>query len=226
MVESVLHARLAQDALQFGEYNTWENWHLITKKLEIDPPEPKTNYIDLGGVSGTIDLTEALSERPVFKDRKLTATFWTRQGTRQERESLLQQVVEAIHGRRLKMLVPDYPGGYFLGRITVKGIVRQNSYTEFSVEAVCDPWRYAMEETVTTYTVDGDTEETIHNSGVAVLCPDITVTGTVTFTCNGVTTTASDGAYKIATFKLSEGENVIGLSGSGTLTLKYREATL
>lgn len=214
------------DSLWFGEHNTWQNWHLFTTKLEIDPPEVKTNYIELGGANGTVDLTEALSERPVYKDRKIVATFWTRRGDRQERERLLQQVTEAIHGRRMKIRVPDYPGGYFMGRITVKGIVRKNAYTEFSVEAVCDPWRYDNEETVRTYTVNGAQEVALYNYGAATLCPDIAVTGTVTFTCNGVTTTASDGTYKIATFKLFEGENIIGLSGSGTLTLRYRRATL
>lgn len=214
------------DSLWFGEYNTWQDWRLFTTKLEIDPPEVKTNYIELGGANGTIDLTEALSERPVYKDRTIKATFWTRQGDRQEREQLLAQVTAAIHGRRLKIRVPDYDGGYFLGRITVKRIIRQNAYTEFDLEAVCDPWRYDNEETVTTYTVDGDSEVSLYNYGVATLCPDITVTGTITFTCNGVTTRASDGSYKVATFKLFEGENIIGLSGSGTLTLKYRRATL
>lgn len=214
------------DALQFGEYSTWETWHLFTTKLEIDPPKVKTNYISLGGTNGTIDLTEALSERPVYEDRKLLASFWTRRGSRQEREQLLQQITGAIHGRRMKIWVPDYSDGYFMGRIAVKGIVRKNAYTEFSVEAVCDPWRYDNEETVLTYNVDGVQEISLSNTGVAVLCPDITVTGTITFTCNGVTTTASDGSYKVATFKLFEGENLISLSGSGTLTLRYRRATL
>lgn len=214
------------NSLCFGKYNTWNNWGLITTALVIEPPELKTNYIDLGGVSGTIDLTEALSEQPVYKDRRLKATFWTRQGTRQEREQLLQGVLRAIHGRKLKITVPDTPGSYFFGRVAVKEVTRHERHLQFSIEAICDPWRYDNNFSKHSYTVDGTQEIKLYNHGVAVLCPDITVTGTVTFTCNGVTTTASDGTYKIATFKLFEGENIIGLSGSGTLTLRYREATL
>lgn len=213
-------------AIQFGPYNTWINWQLMLTGKDFSPPEVKTNYVEIDGADGDIDMTEALAGRPTYRNRTFSASFITDEGSYEEREQCLSDLVGKLHGRKMKIVDQDDTERYIYGRISVKTAKNHPAYADIFVEAICDPWRYDNEETVVTYTVDGEQEITLYNYGVATLCPDITVTGTVTFTCNGVTTTASDGTYKIATFKLFEGENIIGLSGSGTLTLKYRRATL
>lgn len=213
-------------AFNFGQHNTWIDWHLLLTDKEISPPEIKSNYIELDGVSGTVDLTEALAGKPVYKDRSLYATFFTDEGTYEERERMISQITNRLHGRKMPIVEPDDLTHYFSGRVWVKHTRNHITYAEVEIEAVCDPWRYDNEETVRTYTVNGAQEVALYNYGAATLCPDITVTGSITAACNGVTTSMTDGTYKIATFKLFEGENIIGLSGSGTLTLKYRRATL
>ena len=213
-------------SIQFGIFDTWIYWKLILTEKSFAPPEIKTNYVEIDGADGEVDLTEVLASRPVYRSRPYYASFITDEGTWEEREKLLSDLVSKLHGRKMRIIDPDDTERYIYGRVSVKTAQNHPTYASISVEAICDPWRYDNKETEVTYNVDGVHEIALYNYGVATLCPNITVTGTVTFTCNGVTTTASDGTYKIATFKLFEGENVIGLSGSGTLTLKYRRATL
>lgn len=212
----------------FDEYHTWTDWKLLLTEKNISVAEVKTNYMEMDGASDPIDLSEVLSGEPVYGNRTIYASFFTDEGSYDDRTILLSCIVNRIHGRKVKIVEPDNLEHYFLGRITVKSTHNYPTYAQIEVEAICAPWRYEHEETVNFFAVDSDVAEefTLCNSGRKTICPDITVTGSITVTCNGVTTSMTDGSYKIATFKLFGGENIIGLSGSGTLTLKYRRATL
>lgn len=213
----------------FGNYNTWTDWGLIlTAKDDIEPPDPKTNYVEIDGMSGSLDLSEALAGEPTYKDRTISASFCACEGSYDERRALLRTITAALHGRKMKIMEPDDPDHYFYGRLQVKNIKHSVVLSEFSIEATCDPWRYELYETV--HTIDVSTQEPsdifLYNNGMKTACPDITVTGQVTFTCCGVTSEATDGSYKVTTFKLYPGENVIQVAGSGSLILTYRGADL
>lgn len=212
----------------FGNHNTWSDWGLILTKKEISLPTPKTNYVAIDGMSGSLDLSEALAGEPTYEDRTISADFFTDDGSYNERQSLLRSIIAALHGRKMKIIEPDDPDHYFYGRVTIKKTVEKLVCAEFSVECKCDPWRYEHSETVQTIEVNSQepVDVPIYNTGVKTACPDITVTGEVSFTCCGVTSSATDGTYKVTTFKLYSGGNVIQVSGNGTLTLRYRRADL
>lgn len=213
----------------FGSYNTWNDWGLIlTAKNDLEPPKVKTNYVDIEGMSGSMDLSETLTGEPTYEDRTFSASFCACDSSYEERHALLNAIISAIHGRKMKIIEPDDPNHYLFGRVTVKNVNHKVSYSDFTVEMRCDPWRYEHEETVQVIEVSSNNpvDVPIYNGGRKTACPDILVSGQVTITCCGVTSEATDGSYKVTTFKLYQGENVIQVSGSGTLTLTYREAVL
>lgn len=215
-------------ALMLGDFNTWSDWELILTRLEIAPPEVKTNYVDIEGMDGALDLTEVLSGEPTYKDRPVRAGFCASEGIHEDRVSLFDAIAAAIHGRKLRIVEPDHPNHYFLGRISVKDVLLRQTYGEFSIEAICEPWRYSNQKTVVEIPVESSEPVAVEvcNGGRKTVCPSIAVAGSVTFTCNGVTSSASDGTYKVLTFRLAQGSNTIHVSGSGSLTLTYREAVL
>lgn len=213
----------------FGNYNTWNDWGLIlTGKTDLEPPVVKTNYVAIEGMSGSLDLTESLSGEPTYEDRSFSASFCACDSSDEERHALISTITSAIHGRKMKIMEPDDPNHYLYGRVAVRDVNHTVSYSDFAVEMRCDPWRYANAETEQTIPVNSNApvDVRIFNNGRKTVCPDIEVSGQVTFTCCGVTSSATDGKYKVSTFKLYQGENVIQVSGSGTLTLTYREAVL
>ena len=57
----------------FDKYNTWADWDLIVTAKDITPPEPKTYYVELDGMSGSLDLSESLSNEICYEDRELKA---------------------------------------------------------------------------------------------------------------------------------------------------------
>lgn len=207
----------------FDKYNTAYDWGLLLTAKDLTPPEPKTNYVQLDGMSGSLDLTEALTGEVPYNDRTLTASFMATEGTFDERVALLREITKALHGRKVRIVDPDDPQHYLLGRTNVKP-VQAPSYLELTIEATCDPWRYAINETERR--VDAPADVVIRNDGSQTVCPVLTVTGSVSITVNEATTELDEGSYKITDLRLKPGVNVIGVAGSGSVTFSYREADL
>ena len=208
--------------------NTWYDLRLIVTAKTIGDAEPKTNYVKLDGMSGSLDLSEALTGEITYNDRTITATFWTDYGNRRDREALLRKVTASLHGRKIKIVEPDDPNHYFNGRVKIKSKANKLAYAEFTIEATCEPWRYANEESVRRVDVNTSTvtDVVINNNGVKTLNPTVTVTGSVEITYNGAKTVLTDGTYKVADIRLRQGVNIIGVSGVGSVSFIYREADL
>lgn len=208
------------------KYNTWYDWRLTLTAKDVTAPEAKTNYVSIDGMSGTLDLSEALTGDVLYNDRTVTASFWSSEGTFQERATLLKTVTAALHGKKVQIVEPDDPEYYFLGRIKIKSVEQDQVHIAFTIEATCEPWRYAVEETERRVDVNGDLDAVINNTGVKTLTPTLTVTGTVYVTFNGNTTKLTAGTWKITDLRLAQGVNVVKLSGWGSVTFTYREAGL
>lgn len=210
------------------KFNTWYDWRLILTSKKITPPNPKTKYVEIDGMSGSLDLSESLTGEITYDDRTITATFWTDNGTRKDREKLLRDIRIALHGRKIKIIEPDDTEHYFYGRVKIKSESNITAYAEFSIECTCDPWRYTLNDSVRN--VDVNSEKVINviinNNGIKTLSPIIIVTGNVKIIHNNIETNLSDGDYKISDIKLRHGVNIIGVSGAGTVKFTYREADL
>lgn len=206
------------------KFNTWFDWHLILTGKDITPPEPKTNYIELDGMNGSMDLSETLTGEITYKDRTVTATFWTDYGNVNDRYNLFREITTALHGKKIKIVEPDDPTHYFYGRAKIKSFTNILPYAEFTIEFTCEPWRYAINETNRKIDVNNETINTvIFNNGVKTLIPIIEITGTIDITFNNATTTLHDGTFKISSVKLKRGSNVVGVSGTGSVNFRYTE---
>lgn len=211
----------------FDKFNTWYDWRLTLTAKDVSPADPKTNYITLDGVHGSLDLSEALTGEVVYNDRTVTASFWTSEGTFQERVALLRDIITTLHGKKVNIIEPDDPDHFFLGRVKITSLEQDNVHTAFTIEATCEPWRYAINETDRLVEVNGgQTDVAIHNDGVKTLCPVVAIKGKVKIIYNGVTTELPEGSYKITDLRLVHGVNVVRVSGTGSVTFTYREAGL
>lgn len=210
------------------KFNSFFDWGAIIKSKSIDEAEQKTNYIKLDGRSGDLDLTESLTGEVQYDDRKLSATFWTCDGNRAERERLLKNIRRELHGKKVKIIEPDDPAHYFYGRVTMKPPTNNLAYAEFTLEATCEPWRYAIDETTREIISSDKTtvKAVINNGGAKTLSPIINIEGIITLTYCGRTTTLKSGTYKISDFKIYKGINIVEVYGNGKAIFTYREADL
>lgn len=215
-------------AFYFDKYNTAYDWGLVLTAQDLTPPAVKTNYVQLDGMSGSLDLTEALTGEVTYEDRIMTASFALTEGDHADRVVLLRTITAALHGRKVRIVTPDDPEHYLLGRCTVTAVEQYPSYMALTIEATCDPWRYAVNETtrLVTVTRSAPVDVVLTNDGSRTVTPVLTVTGSISVTVNDTTTGLIPGDYKITDLRLAPGPNVVSVSGSGTVTFKYREADL
>lgn len=210
-----------------GKFNTWYDWRLILTAKEVGQAEPKENYVAIDGADGSLDFTEALTGETTYSDRKLSASFMTDEGSHKDREALLRKIRTALHGRKIPITEPDDPDHYFLGRVKITEEKNYATYLEFTIEATCEPWRYAVNEAGRVAAVDGQAVDiVINNHGDKTLCPVLTVTGSVVVSFNGGTAELTEGNYKVTDLRLTHGPNVVNVSGTGVVVFTYREASL
>jgi hypothetical protein len=206
--------------------NTWYDFTFFLTNKVITPPELKTNYVEIDGMSGSLDLSESLTGEITYKDRTISASFCTDYGKRADRLKITNDFVKAVHGRKIKIIEPDDPKHYFYGRVSVKNIENILPYSTVDIEAVCEPWRYALHESIRTVDVNGSVDVVINNHGIKTLCPDLVIDGKIIITQNNLSVSLSNGSYKISDLKLTRGSNVLTVSGKGSISFVYREADL
>lgn len=214
--------------VQFGDYHTAEDWNLILHEKIVSPPVPKTNYVSVPGRDGDLDLTEALSGVVNYQDRKASYTFLLTDGTHADRVELISQIIGVLHGQRVQIIdTDDYPDYYMNGRLTVTDVSNSNAYGILKIEAVCQPWRYAINQKTKAVTVtasDGTVTVTMTNSGYKTVAPTLTVTGSITLTYGSTSTTLSAGTYILAGLRFTPGVNTVTVAGTGSITISYQEA--
>lgn len=209
------------------KFNTWYDWRLVLTSKDVTPPDPKTNYVAIDGMDGTLDLSESLTGEVTYNDRTVTASFWTCEGTYKERDRLLREIRTSLHGKKVKIIEPDDPEHYFYGRVKIKNQINKLPYAELSIECTCEPWRYAIEDIVRRVDLSSDIVNVmIRNEGVKTLCPTIIVDGYVELIYGDITEHLTRGEYKISDIKLYHGFNILNVSGMGTVTFSYKEADL
>ena len=214
--------------LQFGDYHTADDWNLILHEKIVAPPVPKTNYVSVPGRDGDLDLTEALSDVVNYQDRKASFTFLLTDGSHADRVALISKIIGVLHGQSVRIIdTDDYPEYYMIGRLSVTDISNSNAYGILKIEAVCQPWRYALIHKLRAITVeqsDGNVTVTIGNEGYKTVAPIITVTGSVTITIDSHTKALTDGSYIVVGWNFRPGVNKVTVSGAGTVSIDYQEA--
>ena len=215
----------------FGEYDTAAYGWTLTG-WEFPEPEPQTNYVNIHGRSaGPLDLTAALTGGdPRYGNRELNALFELSDGTRLERNGIIEEMVNLLHGMREEIVFPDDSTRYAVGRLSVNLGYSDMAHAEVSVQAVCEPWRYNQQETQVTVMATEDANiGVLSNSGRRILVPDVVVSGagaSVHLTCGEHSWTLNEGSYRLPDLELRKGNTFLAYNGYGTVTFKYREAIL
>jgi phage-related protein len=214
--------------VQFGDFHTADDWNLIMHEKIVSPPVPKTNYVSVPGRDGDLDLTEALSGVVNYQDRNASYTFLLTDGTHADRVELISQIIGVLHGQRVRIIdTDDYPDYYMIGRLSVTDVSNSNAYGILKIEAVCQPWRYAINQkskAVTVAASDGNVSVTMTNNGYKTVAPTLTVTGTIMLKYGTTTTTLSAGTYILAGLRFTPGVNTVTVAGTGSITISYQEA--
>lgn len=209
--------------IKIGPYHTYNDWALILGRIDLQTPTPKAYKIDIEGADGTLDVTDFFGE---VKYNDFTQPFpFTMTGPQEEYSARHDAIKNAIHGKKLRIILDDMPGFFYMGRVTVGSLANEKGYAAFDIVADCEPYKYKLEKTTVTKAITGSGAVSLTNSRKRAV-PTITASAAFTLTFGPYTWTISAGTYTLPELELVEGANVVSVTGTGTISLTWQEGGL
>lgn len=152
--------------------NSYSDFHLVSDgRPVISMPNPVTNYIEVPGASGRLDMSEALTNYPVYSDREGSLEFivLTDYGPNETWADRYQKIARYIHGRRLELTLEDDPDYFYEGRFSISSweSPSDGGNSTISIDYTLDSYKYWQELVEYSVSVSGSqrTLSFSHNSG-------------------------------------------------------------
>lgn len=144
---TVKNGVLTLTSAKHGMINTWDDWHLIpTSRPVFQQGDVKTIYVDIPGADGQIDLTEALSGYPTYKNREGSLEFIVANGWRQNWATGFSQFANWLHGRVLRVILDDDPEYFYEGRFKLNEWKSNNdgTWSNVTIDYNLKPYKYSV----------------------------------------------------------------------------------
>jgi len=211
--------------IKFGNYHSYDDLHLILNSKEIGAPQVKTQKINIDGADSALDLTEFFGD---VKYEDVTHRFnFSTIVPQTDFLSLYSTIKNALHGRKMRIVLDDDPLFYYFGRLSVSKFTNEKNIGIISIEADCEPYKYLLNKTVVELTVSGEFVAQVPNSRKRIV-PEVKIetADSIRIVYQGNIWDLGSGIYTLPELELVEGNNEITLTGTGTVTLTYQEAKL
>jgi len=210
--------------IRFGTKWARADYGLIVAPYAIPIPEPQTNFVEIPGRDGALDLSDAFGTVR-YTDRIIPLTLYACAPF----DTLISAFAADVHGQRINVIFDRDPTYYYDARVTVEDVERHWGYCELSLECRAKPYKLEQFETAITVLPTGTATMTLTNTRMPVV-PMITVSAemTLAFTIDGkdYSVTLPAGTHTIPSLVLSEGDMEIGITGTGSVTFAYRKGAL
>lgn len=227
--------------ITFDGKHSWRDYGLILTSTLTPSPEIKKHEVDIPGADGMLDLSEVLggiryAQRTLTLTFAFTAGYWRRYSKNSE-------VANALHGRRMKVVLDDDPNYYYLGRVNFDSWVVDKSLGILSFTVTAEPYKYETLSTMDEWLwdtfsfedgiirnyrdmdIDGEQDIRIigsHKRTVPVIISDADMT--VAF--QGKEYRIAAGRNKIYGIAIGPGEYVLKFKGKGKVSIEYRGGML
>ena len=219
--------------ITLGDYDTAAHGLWTLAGWVFPEPVQETNLVAVPGrVKGPLDLSTALTDgEPSYSARVLSIVLESSEGDRLARKARIADMVNMLHGRRVDIVLPDDPLHYATGRLAIKTLYNDPAHASVQVTATCEPWLYAMDETVLPLQATATAQTSLlRNSGAMSVVPLVQIAAAAGASVNlkyrEFSWSLTAGDYKLPDLLLTPGDHVIEYSGTGTLTITYREAVI
>ena len=208
----------------FDKKSAYDEWNIVLTKHDIPLPAPKTSTVDIKGADGLLDLSEVLTGDILYNNRTLKLTFEMMDD--RDYFELITNISNFLHGRVVTVRLTKDSDFYYTGRASINQweCIKRKGVIVITVD--CEPYKYALYETVRTITVNNQTKTISLPNSRKRVSPIIDATGTVTLTFGGVEYDLAEGKQQLINFSLVEGDNVVKISGNGTVKITYRQGAL
>lgn len=238
-----------EHSVTFGSKNSWKDWHLVPSSRPVfAPPKPKTDYVDIPGMNGVLDLSEAVSGRPVYNNRQGSFDFYADVQYKDKSSwiKLYSEIMAYLHGRKLEAYLDDEPYYHYIGRFEVDS---WKSGDGNSITINYDVYPYKMEPSWSnedwlwdpfdfengvirnfkSLTVKGSLSVSIPKTQ-DWSAPTITVKSTngsgMNLSYNGKTYHLKDGVNRNPNLLVKNSDAIFTFTGNGTVSMRMRGGVL
>lgn len=215
--------------IRFNGLHTYDDLGLILSKKEIGAPSEKTAELDIPGADGVLDMTDFFGE-PKYGNVKHRFEFSTA-APQSEFLSLYSTVKNALHGKKGRIILDDDPSFCYMGRCTVSSFTDEKGIGKMTIDCNCEPYRYKTAETVVTRAVAGAEVITLTNSRKRAV-PEVTITTDSVLNIRYQTGQIinvwdlGSGSFTLPELELVEGNNLVTVTGTGTISFAWTEGAL
>lgn len=208
--------------MTFGGVHSHEDLNLVLSKVDIPPATVKTNFVDIPGGDGSVDLTEALGEVR-YKDRECSFTFTVFPSDNFETKK--REISNLLNGRRFKMILDKDPDYYWDGRCSIDSYASDKKINKIVVKSTVSPYKLKINLTKVIVPAGNKVVRLLLNSRKTVV-PTITNTAAATIVFGGNTYDINPGTHRILNIELVEGGNEVTVTSTGDVEFTYQEGDL
>lgn len=238
-------------SVTFGEKNTWDDWYIIpTSRPVIAPPDKNTNIVEIPGMNGVLDLSEALTGYPTYQNRTGSLEFIVANNQLDISPAdrtfgfkrwnvLYSEIMDYLHGKSMEMLLEDDKGYVYVGTYQVNEWKSEEIQSVITIDYDVYPFKKERYSSLEPWYWDPFDFET----GIIRNYSDILVSGTKNLTipltreyitpifiCSNIGSSGLIVTYEKKEYQLYDGKNyipeiIIGCPvGNRELTLIFKGA--
>lgn len=181
---------------------------IVLDGYTINPPKPKTTFVEIPGGDGSLDLTDALTGYCVFEDRE--ATFPILAVNVGSIESFKTNLLKALQGKLFKYEITMDPGFYYTGRFTLTdfsspAVSNYDNAVFFTIEIKAEPYKKRDPQVLKIDAIGGVELEI--NNGRMVNIPVVETEGVLKVIKDNKQITLTPGTWSLTAMPLMPGVN-------------------
>lgn len=205
--------------------------------VELGEAQVQTKTVDILGMNGSLDLSEAVTGYPLYKNATHKLTFDFKDGNYDAWVAKSSELKGKIHGKRLSVVLGN-DRYYYDARVSVDTSKINQHYSQIVITLDAKPYKLAIRSSVEDWIWDIFNFETdvirdyrdINVPGNIVIIGDVMPACCVfdcsdegvTVTYEGISCVLPKGKSTVPDILITEGEHVMTFTGSGTVSVEYR----
>lgn len=217
---------MIETGIFFDTIHSYNDLNLILSKCEVSAAKPKISLVEIPGSDTPLDYSEAFGEIN-YSPRDCKFTFTVAPGEALGFEDKKSVISNLLSGRVFKIMLDKDPDFYYSGRVSVDDFLSDKRINQIVITSKVAPYKLKKVETVKTFalTEAPQTVEIANNRKAVVPLIECTNDNTL-IKFGGQSFIVNAGVHQILDVRFTFGRNFVEISGTGSVTFKFREGSL
>lgn len=228
--------------VMFGDKHSYDDFGLIFISSEVSTPAPQINEVSVPLIDGVIDLTEVLTGDIKYSNRAIKLNF-AYMGQRAGWTNKMSELTNALHGKKMKIILDDDMAFYYTGRVFVNKWESDKSIARIAIDCEVEPYKISVQSSAEEWLWDPFDFENgainefanveVNGTETVVLIGRrkkvniiITVSSNMTLQFHGKSYNLTEGENVMYEIFPTEGENELIFNGNGTASISYTGGVL